>query len=189
MFIAMNRFKVRKDEEAAFEDRWRERDTHLHTVAGFVEFHLLRGRSATTTCFTRRIRYRSRAPISRRGRGQKRFAPPIAMREPVGRSRFLTLNSKGSRSFRSYAPTRQPRRLNNSSDCGRYRVGCPAAKWPPSIWVSMPACSLRSRTRCTIARGPTALLDRIAIGICQGPAAARPSGESPLRATRRTRLS
>jgi heme-degrading monooxygenase HmoA len=43
MFIAMNRFKVRKDEEAAFEDRWRERDTHLHTVAGFVEFHLLKG--------------------------------------------------------------------------------------------------------------------------------------------------
>ena len=43
MFIAMNRFKVRKGEEAAFETRWRERDTHLHTVAGFVEFHLLKG--------------------------------------------------------------------------------------------------------------------------------------------------
>jgi hypothetical protein len=26
MFIAMNRFKVRKGEEAAFETRWRERD-------------------------------------------------------------------------------------------------------------------------------------------------------------------
>ena len=43
MFIAMNRFKVRKGEEAAFETRWRERDSHLHTVAGFVEFHLLKG--------------------------------------------------------------------------------------------------------------------------------------------------
>src|SRR5271169_1509042 len=43
MFIAMNRFKVRKGEEPAFETRWRERDTHLHTVPGFVEFHLLRG--------------------------------------------------------------------------------------------------------------------------------------------------
>ena len=43
MFIAMNRFKVRKEEEDAFETRWRERDTHLHTVAGFVEFHLLKG--------------------------------------------------------------------------------------------------------------------------------------------------
>jgi heme-degrading monooxygenase HmoA len=43
MFIAMNRFKVRKGEERAFETRWRERDTHLHTVPGFVEFHLLKG--------------------------------------------------------------------------------------------------------------------------------------------------
>ena len=43
MFIAMNRFKVRKGEEAAFEMRWRERDTHLHTVPGFIEFHLLKG--------------------------------------------------------------------------------------------------------------------------------------------------
>ena len=43
MFIAMNRFRVRKGEAAAFETRWRERDTHLHTVAGFVEFHLLKG--------------------------------------------------------------------------------------------------------------------------------------------------
>ena len=43
MFIAMNRFKVRKGEEPAFETCWRERDTHLHTVPGFVEFHLLKG--------------------------------------------------------------------------------------------------------------------------------------------------
>jgi heme-degrading monooxygenase HmoA len=43
MFIAMNRFKVRKAEAPAFETRWRERDTHLHTVPGFVEFHLLKG--------------------------------------------------------------------------------------------------------------------------------------------------
>src|ERR1700730_5957499 len=43
MFIAMNRFKVRKGEELAFETRWQQRDTHLHTVPGFVEFHLLKG--------------------------------------------------------------------------------------------------------------------------------------------------
>jgi len=43
MFIAMNRFKVRKGEESIFEARWRERDTHLPTVPGFVEFHLLKG--------------------------------------------------------------------------------------------------------------------------------------------------
>jgi heme-degrading monooxygenase HmoA len=43
MLIAMNRFKVRKGEEAAFETRWRERDSHLRSVPGFVEFHLLKG--------------------------------------------------------------------------------------------------------------------------------------------------
>jgi heme-degrading monooxygenase HmoA len=43
MFIAMNRFKVRKGEEAAFEARWLERDIHIRGVPGFIEFHLLKG--------------------------------------------------------------------------------------------------------------------------------------------------
>jgi len=43
MFIAMNRFQVVKGEEAAFEQVWLSRDTHLADVPGFVEFHLLRG--------------------------------------------------------------------------------------------------------------------------------------------------
>jgi heme-degrading monooxygenase HmoA len=42
-FIAMNRFKVLKGEETAFENIWLSRETHLETVPGFVEFHLLRG--------------------------------------------------------------------------------------------------------------------------------------------------
>jgi heme-degrading monooxygenase HmoA len=43
MFIAMNRFKVRKGEEVAFEARWLERDSQLPEVPGFIEFHLLKG--------------------------------------------------------------------------------------------------------------------------------------------------
>ncbi len=43
MFIAMNRFRIIKGEEAEFERIWAERDTHLNEVPGFVEFHLLRG--------------------------------------------------------------------------------------------------------------------------------------------------
>ncbi|MCK8783426.1 antibiotic biosynthesis monooxygenase [Roseomonas sp. NAR14] len=43
MFIAMNRFRVARGQEAAFEHLWASRDTHLHAVPGFVEFHLLRG--------------------------------------------------------------------------------------------------------------------------------------------------
>lgn len=43
MFIAMNRFKVRKGAEADFEAVWLNREVHLDQVPGFREFHLLRG--------------------------------------------------------------------------------------------------------------------------------------------------
>jgi heme-degrading monooxygenase HmoA len=43
MFIAMNRFRVKKGSEEAFEQVWLSRDSQLSTVPGFVEFHLLRG--------------------------------------------------------------------------------------------------------------------------------------------------
>lgn len=43
MYIAMNRFKVGLGSEAAFEQMWTGRDSHLAGVPGFVEFHLLRG--------------------------------------------------------------------------------------------------------------------------------------------------
>tara|TARA_Y100001934_G_C11966289_1_gene591900 strand:- start:249 stop:551 length:303 start_codon:yes stop_codon:yes gene_type:complete len=43
MFIAMNRFKILKGYESEFEKIWRERDTHLEKVDGFIEFSLLKG--------------------------------------------------------------------------------------------------------------------------------------------------
>ena len=43
MYIAMNRFKVIKGEEQAFEQVWLSRETHLENIPGFIEFHLLRG--------------------------------------------------------------------------------------------------------------------------------------------------
>ena len=46
MFIAMNRFRVAKGSEAAFEQVWLSRDSHLDKVPGFVEFHLLKGPEA-----------------------------------------------------------------------------------------------------------------------------------------------
>ena len=45
MFLAMNRFKVQLGSEADFETVWRERDSQLMTVPGFVEFNLMRGPS------------------------------------------------------------------------------------------------------------------------------------------------
>lgn len=46
MYIAMNRFKVRKGSEDAFEKVWANRDSYLDRMPGFVEFHLLRGPAA-----------------------------------------------------------------------------------------------------------------------------------------------
>jgi heme-degrading monooxygenase HmoA len=46
MFIAMNRFQVKKGSEDAFEQVWLTRDTHLDEVPGFVEFHLVKGPEA-----------------------------------------------------------------------------------------------------------------------------------------------
>jgi len=43
MFIAMNRFKVRKGAEHDFEQVWLTRDSHLKAVPGFIAFHLLKG--------------------------------------------------------------------------------------------------------------------------------------------------
>ncbi len=46
MFIAMNNFKVASGREADFERQWRERQTYLGDVPGFVEFALLKGDDA-----------------------------------------------------------------------------------------------------------------------------------------------
>ncbi|ATQ68637.1 MULTISPECIES: antibiotic biosynthesis monooxygenase family protein [Methylosinus] len=43
MFIAMNRFKIVKGEETAFEAIWASRRSRLDEMEGFLAFHLLRG--------------------------------------------------------------------------------------------------------------------------------------------------
>lgn len=43
MFIATNRFKVKLGSETEFERVWRERDSYIATVPGFVAFDLCRG--------------------------------------------------------------------------------------------------------------------------------------------------
>lgn len=43
MYLAMNRFKVKKGCEEEFEAVWRDRDSQLGKVDGFVDFHMLKG--------------------------------------------------------------------------------------------------------------------------------------------------
>lgn len=46
MFIAMNRFRVVRGSEEAFEEIWRNRRNRLDEMDGFLGFHLLRGPEA-----------------------------------------------------------------------------------------------------------------------------------------------
>ena len=48
MFIAMNRFKIVLNKEEDFENIWKNRETHLDNVTGFIEFHLVKGKSQET---------------------------------------------------------------------------------------------------------------------------------------------
>ena len=43
MYMAMNGFRIAPGHEEDFERLWRERDSQLDDVPGFVEFRLLRG--------------------------------------------------------------------------------------------------------------------------------------------------
>ncbi len=43
MYLAMNRFTVPLENAEDFEQLWLSRESHLHQMPGFVEFHMLRG--------------------------------------------------------------------------------------------------------------------------------------------------
>ena len=45
MFLAMNRFRIALGKEDAFVEHWRNRNSYLHEVPGFISFNLLRAES------------------------------------------------------------------------------------------------------------------------------------------------
>jgi heme-degrading monooxygenase HmoA len=47
MYIAMNRFHIQPGRGADFEAAWRNRNSYLAQVPGFVRFHLLKGEDGT----------------------------------------------------------------------------------------------------------------------------------------------
>ena len=44
-FIAINRFKVKLKPEIEFENIWINRETYLNNVPGFIQFHLVKGKT------------------------------------------------------------------------------------------------------------------------------------------------
>ena len=43
MYIAMNRFKIIRGKEELFEEIWKNRESDLSNIKGFLEFHLIKG--------------------------------------------------------------------------------------------------------------------------------------------------
>ncbi|WP_075289609.1 antibiotic biosynthesis monooxygenase family protein [Pararhizobium arenae] len=52
MYFAMNRFRIALGQEEAFEAIWKNRDSSLSEVPGFLAFRLLRGDSFTAEGYT-----------------------------------------------------------------------------------------------------------------------------------------
>jgi heme-degrading monooxygenase HmoA len=101
MFIAMNRFKVRKGAEADFEQLWLTRDSHLKDVPGFVAFHLLKGPEHDDhVLYASHSLWRSGHSFST-GPGRRRFARPMAAPAPTSRSISAIPTSRVSPSSRS----------------------------------------------------------------------------------------
>ena len=44
MYIAMNRFKIVLGKEEDFENIWKNRNSHLDDVEGFINFNLIKGK-------------------------------------------------------------------------------------------------------------------------------------------------
>jgi Antibiotic biosynthesis monooxygenase len=84
MFIAMNRFRVKKGSEDAFEKVWLGRDTYLDRVPGFLEFHLLKGPEDYTLYSSHR------SGPSRHGPSRKNFGPRTGVPATRQLSRFIS---------------------------------------------------------------------------------------------------
>jgi heme-degrading monooxygenase HmoA len=86
MFIAMNRFRIRKGSEGAFEKVWLNRETYLDRVPGFVEFHLLKGPEAEDhTLYASHTIWQNKAAFEAWTRSEEfRAAPARAGNETTG---------------------------------------------------------------------------------------------------------
>jgi heme-degrading monooxygenase HmoA len=98
MFIAMNRFRVKKGSEDAFEKVWLGRESYLDRVPGFLEFHLLRGPEAEDhTLYSSHTVWQSKRAFeawtkseqfrAARARAGNETTGPLYLEHPASRSR------------------------------------------------------------------------------------------------------
>jgi Antibiotic biosynthesis monooxygenase len=107
MFIAMNRFKVIKGSEAAFENVWLSRDSHLDKVPGFVEFHLLRVPKLRITHYMPLTRSGKTERCLKRGPNPRHSEPRIVGQGTTSRCIWIIRSSRGSRCARRWRAARR----------------------------------------------------------------------------------
>ena len=73
MFIAMNRFKIVLNKEEDFENIWKNRETHLDNVSGFIEFHLVKVNLRKLTHYMLLTVLGIQEKILKHGQNQKHF--------------------------------------------------------------------------------------------------------------------
>jgi len=99
MFIAMNRFRVKRGAEEAFEKVWLSRDSYLDRVPGFVEFHLLKGPEAEDhTLYSSHTVWQSKAAFEAWTKSEEfRAATRAPATMQLGHSIWSIQNSRASR--------------------------------------------------------------------------------------------
>ena len=158
MFIAMNRFKVLKGEEKAFEEVWLSRDTRLGEVTGFVEFHLLRGPEREDHTLCSPTRFGSAGSCSPLGPNPSSSARRIGARAPTNPSISGIRNSRVSRLFgrsRIRACAAKHARETNSRGFG----GGPGGNWGFYFLGAFRDCSAQQVRVLTVYRGRPCLVD------------------------------
>jgi hypothetical protein len=94
MFIAMNRFRVAKGSEAAFEQVWVSRDSHLEKVPGFVEFHFSKVPKLRITRLMLLTPSGKTVPCLKRGPNQRRSVLRIVGQGITSRCIWITPSSR-----------------------------------------------------------------------------------------------
>jgi heme-degrading monooxygenase HmoA len=126
MFIAMNRFKVIKEERKAFEDLWVTRQSHLDEVKGFQVFHLLRGpEHEDYVLYSSHTIWASQEDFTAWTKSEQ-FRATHHTLGSASRSHLVTRNSKGSKPSRRSKP-----RIRPHSGCSTIgiTVGALARRW------------------------------------------------------------
>ena len=87
MFLAMNRFKIALGYEEGFEKVWKERDSYLDEVDGFVSFNLMKGAVTEEYVLYASIRCGRARMLLKHGPNrsifERRMLKPVHPREPI----------------------------------------------------------------------------------------------------------